>query len=1162
MPDMDGSHAAPLARPSVSLDDRWRDGAEPVLLTGIQALVRVPLLVRALDAAQGLATAGYISGYRGSPLGGYDRALETQSARLAAADIVFHPGLNEDLAATAVWGTQQVGLFDRPKFQGVFGIWYGKGPGVDRSGDVFRHANAAGSSPFGGVLALAGDDPQAKSSTVTSGCEVTFMDAEMPVLDPADVAEVLEYGVKAIAMSRATGLWVGMKCVADTMDAAVTLIVDPAAYATRVPPLSLPPDGLHIRAPDPAVAQELRIRRWKLPAAIAFAAANGLNRILADPPGATIGIALRGKAYLAWRQAMADAGLDEAIFRVWKVGMAWPLDREAARAFAAGLNTVLVIEDRRAFLEPLLREALYDAEQRPRLIGKADQDGAPLLSDCGELDPPAILRALALLLPDHTGLREKIAALDALTELAAAPLHVRDPHYCPGCPHNTSTVKPAESAGLAGIGCHWLVTKMPRDQILFSQMGGEGAAWLGIAPFSGIDHAVTNLGDGTFVHSGSLAIRAAVAAKAHITYKLLVNGAVAMTGGQRPDSEATVPRIAAILRAEGIEHIAVVADDPQRHQGDPLMPANIAYHHRDRLDAVQRDLAAIPGVTALIYDQECATERRRHRKRGTAAAAERRVVINPRVCEDCGDCSAASNCLAVEPIETPWGRKRSIDQSGCNQDLSCVKGFCPSFVTLQGAVPAMPMPRPPGGALPDPVLPAHDAPWNILITGIGGQGVTALSAILAMAAHIDGRAVRTMDQTGLAQKGGGVFGMVRIGAPGATAEDIAGPRIAAGQTDLLLASDMVVAHGRTARPLLAPGRTAAVVDQEVAPTAAFVADTATRYDAAGMLDSLRAVCRDVLALPAHRRVLAELGDGIFLNVMLLGLAWQRGLVPLSQGAITRALELNGAAVARNLAAFDLGRAVALETPRAAAAAETLDACITRCADDLRAWGNAATARDYSGFVARVRAADGADMRLTWAVARQLYRLVAYKDEYEVARLHSDPAFRASVAAAFSGSPRIEMNLAPPLLARKNPDTGLPEKRRFGPWMLVAMGWLRHGKVLRGTMLDPFGSTGERRGERALAGEYRAGIEALLPRLSPATHAAICDWAEAAAGIKGYGHIKQRNLAVTREKMAAIRATIDRATETLLHTQVSIGAAGPSSDLHAGLPGPDGGPRRP
>ncbi len=1125
MPDMDGSHAPPpLARPDVSLDDRWGDGAAPVLLTGIQALVRVPLLVRALDAAAGLATAGYISGYRGSPLGTYDRALQGQQKRLDAADVVFHPGLNEDLAATAVWGTQQVGLFDRPKFQGVFGIWYGKGPGVDRSGDVFRHGNAAGSAPFGGVLALAGDDPQAKSSTVTSGCEVTFMDAEMPVLDPADVAEVLEYGVKAIALSRASGLWVGMKCVADTMDAAVTLVVDPAVYVTHVPPLALPPDGVHIRAPDPAVAQEARIRRWKLPAAIAFAAANGLNRIVADPPAATLGIAVRGKAYLALRQAMADAGLDGAAFRIWKVGMAWPLDRDAARGFAEGLQTVLVIEDRRAFLEPQLRDALYDLDQRPRLIGKTDQEGAALLSDCGELDPPGILRALARLLPDHARLHDAVAALDRLGDLAAAPLHVRDPHYCPGCPHNTSTVKPAGSAGLAGIGCHWLVTKMPRDQILFSQMGGEGAAWLGIAPFSGVEHAVTNLGDGTFVHSGSLAIRAAVAAKAHITYKLLVNGAVAMTGGQTPDSEATVPRIAALLRAEGIQHIAVVADDPQRHQGDPLMPANIAYHHRDRLDAVQRDLAAIPGVTALIYDQECATERRRHRKRGTAAAADRRVLINPRVCEDCGDCSAASNCLAVEPVETPWGRKRTIDQSGCNQDLSCVKGFCPSFVTLQGAALAVPAPRVPGDALPAPVLPDHAEAWNILITGVGGQGVTALSAILAMAAHLDGRAVRTMDQTGLAQKGGGVFGMVRIGPAGATAEAIAGPRIAAGQADLLLASDMVVAHGRTSRPLLAPGRTAAVVEQEVAPTAAFVADTGTRYDAAGMIDSLRTVCRDVLVLPAHRRVLAELGDGIFLNVMLLGVAWQRGLVPLSEGAITRALELNGAQVARNLSAFALGREVALETP-VAAPGETLDAAIARMAEDLRGWGNAATARDYQAFVARVRAAEGDQARLTWAVARQLYRLTAYKDEYEVARLHSDPAFRAQIAATFAGRPRIEMNLAPPLLARKDPDTGLPEKRRFGPWMLAAMGWLRHGKRLRGTALDVFGYTEERRTEAALAGEYRAGIEALLPLLSPTTHAAICDWAEAAAGIKGFGHIKRRNLAATRTRMDAIRAAI-------------------------------------
>ena len=1117
-----------LARPGVTLDDRWGDSAEPVLLTGIQALVRVPLIVRALDAAAGLDTAGYISGYRGSPLGGYDRALMSQSKRLAAADVMFHPGLNEDLAATAIWGTQQVGLFPQPKHVGVFGIWYGKGPGVDRTGDVFRHANSAGTSPFGGVLALAGDDPQAKSSTVTSGCEATFMDAEMPILDPADVAEVLEYGVKGIAMSRASGLWVGMKCVADTMDAAATLVVDPEACRTVVPPLRLPPDGLHIRAPDPAVAQEVRLRRWKLPAALAFAAANGFNRLIADPPGAKLGIAVRGKATLALRQALADAGLSDAPIRIWKIGMPWPLDRAAARAFVEGLETVLVIEDRYAFLEPQLRDAFYDLPDRPRLLGKRDAAGEPLLSDCGELDPPAVLRGLAALLPPdlHSdALRARLAAVTALEEAALAPLHVRDPHYCPGCPHNTSTVKPEESAGLAGIGCHWLVTKMPRDQVLFSQMGGEGAAWLGIAPFTGVEHAVTNLGDGTFVHSGSLAIRAAIAAKAHITYKLLVNGAVAMTGGQQPDSEASVPRIAAILRAEGIETIAVVADDPDRHVGDPLMPPRIGYHHRDQLDVVQRELAAIPGVTALIYDQECATERRRHRKRGTATAAERRVVINPRVCEDCGDCSVVSNCLAVEPIETQWGRKRAIDQSACNQDLSCVKGFCPSFVTLVGGEPERPAVPDLGGRLPEPLLPAHEEPWNILIAGVGGQGVTAVSAILAMAAHIDGRAVRTMDQTGLAQKGGGVYGMVRIARPGADAEGIAGPRISAGQADLLLGSDLVVAQGRTARPLLAPGRTAAVLNEDVAPTAAFVADTETRYDGAGMLASVRAACRDVLALAGHKRVLAELGDGIFLNVMLLGIAFQRGLVPVSGNAIERALVLNGAEVARNQAAFALGRAIALENPAPVASAETLEAAISRYAADLALWGGKRDAEAYRAFVGRVRLAEIASVpgedRLAWAVARQAYRLAAYKDEYEVARLHSD----WQPEAGFSGVTRVEMHLAPPIFARIDPGTGHAVKRRFGPWMRRAMGWLRHGKLLRGTVLDPFGRSEERRQEVATSRDYRAGIEALLPRLAPATHAAICDWAEAAAGIKGYGHIKARNLVATRARMAAIRAGI-------------------------------------
>jgi indolepyruvate ferredoxin oxidoreductase len=1127
-----------LVRPEANLEDRWNAAGEPVVLTGIQALVRLPLLRRQLDAALGWNTAGYISGYRGSPLGGYDKELAKQAARLAAANIVFNPGLNEDLAATAIWGTQQVPLSPGARHEGVFGIWYGKGPGTDRSGDALRHANFAGTSAKGGVLALSGDDPSAKSSTVTSGCEFTFADLEIPLLDPAEVAEVLEYGLKGIAMSRFAGAWVGLKCVAETMDAAQTLVVDPARYATLDPRFDFPPDGVHLRIPDTALAQERRQRLVKLPAAIAFARANGLDRIVLDSPAARFGIAVRGKAFATLRQALADAGLTPEIaraggLRLWKVGLAWPLDAEAARGFAQGLEEVLVIEDRRAFLEPQLKEALYPLADRPRVVGKRDERGAPLLSDLTELDPAQILRALAMRLPPALrteALTARLNEIEALEREAAEPIAARDPFFCPGCPHNTSTRVPEGSRGMAGIGCHWLVTKQPeRETTSFTQMGGEGAPWLGIAPFTEERHVFVNIGDGTWAHSGSLALRAAVAAKANVTYKVLVNSAVAMTGGQAVEGDPGVVRIAAQIRAEGVARIAIVADDPDRHRGDPDLPAGITFHPRAALDAVQRELRQVPGVTALIYDQECATERRRKRKRGLAPRAERRAVINPRVCEDCGECSRVSNCIAVEPLETPFGRKRKIEQSACNQDLSCVQGFCPSFVTLVGAEPARPAtPALPTG-LPDPTLPepVDGKAWNILIAGVGGQGVTALGAILGMAAHLDGRASRSVDTLGFAQKGGGVYVQLRIGRPGADEASIASPRIAAGQADVLIASDLVVAQGRNARPLLGPGRTAAVVNAEVAPTAAFVRNPETRYDSAAMLASLGAVTRALHPLRAHGAVVGQFGDAIFLNIWLLGLAFQRGLIPLGAPAIEQAIRLNGEQVERNLAAFALGRQAALSGDAALPGPEPLEALIARCVQDLTAYQNARYARRYADFVATVRAAEsplGSD-RLTRAVATQLHRLMAFKDEYEVARLHSLPEWRAQIARDFAGTRRIELNLAPPLLSRPDPNTGLPAKRRFGPWMLAAMGWLRHGKALRFTPLDPFGRTEERRMERALIEEYRAAIAGFLPKLSPTTHVAICDWAEAATGIKGFGPIKARNVAAVRARWQEIAARL-------------------------------------
>lgn len=1111
-----------IVRADITLEERWDAAGRETLLTGTQALVRLPLVVRQLDAAAGLDTAGFITGYRGSPLGGYDRELAKQHKRLLAENIHFEPGLNEDLAATACWGTQQVAFHPGAKHQGVFAIWYGKGPGVDRSGDVLRHANGAGTAPLGGVLALAGDDPASKSSTVTSGCEYAFADLEIPLLDPADVGEVLEYGVKAIALSRASGLWAGLKCVAETMDATMSLTVDPASFATLMPEgVVIPEGGLHIRLKDAALPIEERVRRFKLPAALEFARANNLNPVIWRAPNPRFGIAVRGKAWSTLKQALADAGITPELARmmglvIWKPGLVWPLDRVAARDFARGLDSILVVEDRRAFLESQLREALYDLPTRPALRGK------DVLSDLSELDAAQILRALAATLPE--GLRTeqltaRVAELDALAARAAEPLSLRQPYFCPGCPHNTSTNIPEGSHALAGIGCHYLAKDMNRDSDLFTHMGGEGAPWIGQHRFTATPHVFANMGDGTYAHSGSMAVRAAIASKVTMTYKILVNSAVAMTGGQAPEGEVTVPRIAAQMVAEGAARVVVVGDDPDRHRADPLIPRGVSFHPRAELDSVQRSLRETPGVSVLIYDQQCATERRRMRKRDLSPKATKRAVINPRVCEDCGDCSRASNCIAIEPIETEWGRKRRIDQSGCNQDFSCVEGFCPSFLTLEGAeVTRPPLPvlegEPPEPTLPEP---RPGEAWNLILAGVGGQGVTALSAILAMAAHMEGRPVRTLDMLGLAQKGGGVYGQLRIGSPGGS---VANPRIGQGQADAVIAADLVGAHGRVVRPLLGPGRTRMVVSADVSPTGRFVLDPETREDAPAMLESVRAVAREVVALDGARQVERDFGDLIFLNIWLLGAAWQRGLVPMGREALRQAITLNGAAVERNLLAFESGRRAAQAAPRLP---ESLDSLIVRRLADLGEYQSARYAAPYAALVARVRAAEAGvipgEERLARAVATQLYRLMAYKDEYEVARLHSDPTWQAELARRFTGTTRVNMHLAPPLLSGGE----RPRKRAFGPWMLSAMGLLRHGKALRGTPLDPFGHSGERRMERGLIADYRSGIERELARLTPDRHARACEWAETAAGIKGFGPIKAANVERVRAQWAALEA---------------------------------------
>ncbi len=1126
------------------LDEKYRKTDGRILLSGIQALVRLPLDQIRRDRAAGLNTAGFISGYRGSPVGGYDQQLQAAQALLDQHAIHFQPGLNEDLAATAVWGSQQVGLFGDAKHQGVFGLWYGKAPGVDRSGDVFKHANMTGTARHGGVLAIAGDDPQAKSSTFPNQSEFAFVDAEIPVLAPASVQDVLELGLHGIALSRLSGLWVGMIAQADLMDGSAVIEVASARPAIQLP--ELPPVGRNI---DLAAIRlggrsdaEARLRLRKLPAALAYIRANRLNATIDHGPRPQLGLLASGKSWHALQQALSLLGIDDALaarlgLRLGKVAVPWPLEPEGMRAFAAGLETVLVIEAKRALIEPQLKDQLYHLPegQRPAVLGKRNRAGAPLLPELGDLAADDIAAAILELLPEAALTSRMAAAMAHLAErrqraASGGAEVIRSPYFCAGCPHNGSTVVPDGSRAMAGIGCHIMAQTMGRAEDSYAQMGGEGVPWLGQAPFLKTEHVFANLGDGTYQHSGLLAIRAAIAAKARVTYKILYNDAVAMTGGQALEGGLSVPQISRQLAAEGVERIVVVSEQPERFGAGAGLADGVAVRPRAELEAVQQELRACLGVSVLIYDQTCAAEKRRRRKRGLMAEAPLRLFINDRVCEDCGDCSRASNCVAVEPIATPFGQKRAINQSACNQDLSCGDGFCPSFVEIEGGGLRRPE-RPFAGfiaaaaGLAPPLQPVLDRPYAIVLTGIGGQGVTTTAAVLAMAAHQDGLAAAGLDMTGLAQKGGAVVSHLRLGPAG---QALSGARIATSQADALLAGDLVVASGRETLALLDPEVTRTVANRAVTPTAEFVQSGRQSFVPAALTRRVETASARYLDADASGLAARLLGDGLYANMILVGMAFQAGLLPVSAGAIAAAIRLNGAAVEANLAAFALGR-LAVANPAApellahssdAAEAPPADlaALLARHERELRAYQDQAYADRYRRLVDQVQAREstlpgGEALALTQAVASNYFKLLAYKDEYEVARLYSEPAFRAKLAAQFEGG-RVSLRLAPPLLPGKDA-AGRPRKHRFGPWIFPFFQGLSRLKFLRGTSFDPFGWTAERRLERQLAADYARQIEGLLAELTPARLPVALEIATLPQQIRGFGPIKAARIAAAQ-----------------------------------------------
>ena len=1153
---------------TVTLDDKYDLSKDRLFITGTQAIVRLLLMQRERDRRAGLATAGFVSGYRGSPIGGLDQNLARAGALLEASDIVFKPGLNEELAATAIWGSQQAEIRGEGRYDGVFGLWYGKGPGVDRSGDVFRHANMAGSSRHGGVLALMGDDHTAESSTVAHQSEFHFVDVMMPILNPAGVQEILDYGLYGYAMSRFCGSWVAFKCVKENIESTASVDGRIDRVKIEIPDdFVMPPGGLNIRSRDGILDQEARLQDYKRDAMLAFVRANNLNRIvLSGGRMPRIGIITVGKSYLDVRQALDDLGLDEVKandmgLRLYKVACPWPLSQAELAAFARDLDLVIVVEEKRSLIEVQLKEELYGTANQPLCIGKKDEDGRWLFPVKGALDPNDIAIAIGerlLAIHSNDDLRARVERLKKAQEVLAAAVDVaiRVPHFCAGCPHNSSTRIPEGARAYAGIGCHYMVQWMDRGTEGFTQMGGEGANWIGEQHFSRRGHVFQNLGDGTYNHSGVLALRWSVATRSNVTYKILFNDAVAMTGGQSHEGGLTADRIARQVREEGVDRIALVTDEPDKYHKDIRWPSGLTIHHRDDLDIVQRELAAIEGVTALIYDQTCASEKRRRRKRGTFADPDRRVIINELVCEACGDCSVQSNCVAVQPVETEFGRKRRIDQSSCNKDFSCVKGFCPSFVTVHGAKPrkaledkAAPETIAADGAtfgpLPDPYIPAIDGTFNIIVTGIGGTGVVTIGAILGMAAHLEGKGLGMIDMAGLAQKGGAVYSHVRLAA---RQDDIHAIRVAAGAADLVLGCDLVVTGSRKVLASVREGRTALVVNTAEVMPGEFTRNADFSLPGERIKRAIRAsagqICtgQDGAAFVDATAVATALtGNAIAANMFMLGYACQAGRVPLGTAAIEEAITLNGEAVAMNLAAFTWGRRAAVEPEAVAdlvnrlqAPGETrhlsrsLDEIVERRVSFLAAYQNARYARRYKRLVEGVRAAeatvDASGTALTEAVARSLFKLMAYKDEYEVARLYTNGAFEEQVRTTFEGEAlRYEFHLAPPLLARKDPTTGLPRKASFGPWIMTAFRMLAPFKVLRGTPLDPFGYTHERRTERRLIRDYEALVAEIIAGLNAGSHPVAVALASVPQKIRGFGHVKARTLAAAKAEEAELLA---------------------------------------
>ncbi len=1132
----------------VSLDDKWQLETGAVVMTGVQAIARALLSQSAIDRSAGRNTAGFVSGYRGSPLGGVDTALWSVRDRLRAAAIRFQPGVNEELAATAVHGSQQVGLLPNPSVDGVFAAWYGKGPGVDRALDALKHGNIAGASAKGGVVCFYGDDHAGKSSTVSHQSEQAMASCLIPSLYPAHAGEVLLYGLLGFSLSRYSGAWIGVKCVNETAEQTMTVDLDLREFASVEPESEIMfPEGLHARfgAYNPLRDEQIALEA-RLPRVHAFVRANRIDRVVFRAPRPALAIVAAGKSFGDVQQALALLGLDPdsaaAIgISLYKVGCIWPLEPAGLRDFACDHASMLVVEDKKSFIEQQIAAIMINDRSRPAILGKSDEDGRPLLSSVKPLEPAEIAEAIA------GRLRQLGAAIPQGAAIAATasadmvrPAAVRrTPYFCSGCPHNRSTRLPDGSLSMTGIGCHAMVNMTrPAEAFPAVQMGGEGANWIGIAPFSGTAHIFQNIGDGTYYHSGLLAIRAAVAAGVNITYKILFNDAVAMTGGQPVDGPLSVSGVAQQLRGEGVPTIVIVSDEPSRHSNRSGLPTGVEVHHRDKLDELQRRLRNVPGVSVMIYEQTCAAEKRRRRKRGTYPDPAKRLFIAKSVCEGCGDCSVQSTCVSIQPVATAFGTKRRIDQASCNKDYSCVDGFCPSFLTVRDAEPRRATPTEVAEDmfrdLPEPkLLPAETQGVNLMIAGIGGTGVVTAAALIVMAAHLDGKRASAFDMTGLAQKNGAVYSHVRIAE---TQAAITSQRIGRSQADVLLAFDAVAATGLESAVTLSESRTRAVVNTSVTATAAFQFQRDLSIDDTALLEQLEAstsaplVRADAVALAAEFA-----GDPTMATSLLLGIASQHGLLPVRPSSLEAAIQMNGAAVSSNLKAFRLGRLYAHAPERLAirrpgtgaeVVPETLDGIVEHRSAHLLRYQDATLVKRYAGLVQRVadaeqRVAPGSD-KLARIVAVQYAKLLAYKDEYEVARLLIDPSLYSEISNIFGPGAKLSLNLAPPVLSRGSGERR-PRKREFTIRVLPLLRLLSRGKALRGTWADPFGRTEERRAERALITEYESLAESIIHHLAPHNHAEAVALLDLASEVRGFGPVKRASIVAYRSKLPHLEA---------------------------------------